>query len=62
MNSCRTLPWAIGLTCILASALAGPAWAVKPGQAVNPNGFPSGEHFNLNIHGKKLDFNCPEPD
>jgi len=22
------------------------------------NGFPSGEHYNLNIHGKKPDFNC----
>ena len=27
-------------------------------QAVNPNGFPSGAHFNLNIHGKKADYNC----
>lgn len=27
---------------------------------VNPNGFPSGEHYNLNIHGKKDSFNCPE--
>jgi hypothetical protein len=62
MSKDRILYWAIGFTCILASALAGPAWAVKPGQEVNPNGFPSGEHFNLNIHGKKLDFNCPEPD
>ncbi len=26
---------------------------------VNPNGFPSGPHYNLNIHGKKADFNCP---
>src|SRR3989338_2462822 len=26
------------------------------------NGFPSGEHFNLNIHGKKADFACnPTP-
>ncbi|UCG12245.1 MAG: hypothetical protein JSU72_17365, partial [Deltaproteobacteria bacterium] len=22
------------------------------------NGFPSGPHFNLNIHGKKFDYNC----
>jgi len=22
------------------------------------NGFPSGDHFNLNIHGKKLDYHC----
>jgi hypothetical protein len=40
---------------------ANSAFAVKPGETVNPNGFPSGEHFNLNIHGKKLGFNCPEP-
>ena len=26
---------------------------------VNPNGFPSGPHYNLNIHGKKADFVCP---
>lgn len=29
---------------------------------LNPNGFPSGEHYNLNIHGKKDSFNCPEQD
>lgn len=26
------------------------------------NGYPSGPHFNLNIHGKKPGFGCPEPD
>jgi hypothetical protein len=45
--------------------VAGSALAVKPGAdgnpPTNPNGFPSGEHFNLNIHGKKTYFNCPEP-
>jgi hypothetical protein len=43
--------------------VAGSAFAVKPGETVNPNGFPEGFHFNLNIHGKKLDpkFNCPDP-
>jgi len=25
----------------------------------NPNGFPSGTHYNLNIIGKKADFTCP---
>jgi hypothetical protein len=34
--------------------------ATKPGQDVNPNGFPSGEHHNLNIIGKKAEFNCPD--
>ena len=36
------------------------AYATKPGEYVNPNGFPSGQHYNLNIHGKKAEFNCPE--
>ena len=26
------------------------------------NGFPSGEHYNLIIHGKKADFQCPAPE
>lgn len=26
------------------------------------NGFPSGEHFNLILHGKKADFQCPAPE
>ena len=27
------------------------------------NGFPSGQHFNLNIHGKKYEYLCePSPD
>jgi hypothetical protein len=39
---------------------AGTAIATKPGEEVNPNGFPSGEHYNLNIHGKKAQFICPD--
>lgn len=39
--------------------LAGSCWATAPGQEVNPNGFPSGEHFNLNIIGKKEGFVPP---
>ena len=27
---------------------------------VNPNGFPSGSHYNLNIIGKKAGFACPD--
>lgn len=38
----------------------GSAYATKPGEEVNPNGFPSGPHYNLNIHGKKPGFTCPE--
>jgi hypothetical protein len=34
--------------------------ATKPGEDVNPNGFPSGPHYNLNIIGKKDTFTCPE--
>jgi len=33
--------------------------ATKPGEPVNPNGFPSGDHYNLNIIGKKAEFTCP---
>jgi len=31
-----------------------------PERNTNPNGFPSGEHYNLNIIGKKIQFTCPE--
>ena len=35
------------------------AMAAKPQQVIEwSNGFPSGAHFNLNIHGKKADFTC----
>jgi hypothetical protein len=27
---------------------------------LNPNGFPSGDHYNLNIHGKKDSYSCSE--
>ena len=30
-----------------------------PGADLNPNGFKSGPHFNLNIHGKPANFTCP---
>ena len=40
--------------------MTGSALATKLGQDVNPNGFPSGPHYNLNIHGKKAEFKCPE--
>jgi hypothetical protein len=38
------------------------ATATKPGNDTNPNGFPPGTHFNLNIHGKKASFTCPAPE
>lgn len=46
------------ITCLFAIS----AFAVKPGQDVNPNGFPSGNHYTVNLHGKKLDFQCPGPE
>ncbi|WP_415902564.1 hypothetical protein ACMXYR_01015 [Neptuniibacter sp. QD29_5] len=46
--------------------IALPAYAAKPhtsdGLVWNGNNFPSGSHFNLMIHGKKADFNCPPPE
>ncbi|NHJ32001.1 MAG: hypothetical protein FK732_03980 [Asgard group archaeon] len=41
----------------------GVAVAPKPERVIEwSNGFPSGPHFNLNIHGKKEGFNCdPTP-
>jgi hypothetical protein len=39
--------------------LTGSSFATKPGEEVNPNGFPSGFHYNLNILGKKDTFTCP---
>ena len=39
--------------------MAGSSLATMPGEDVNPNGFPSGPHYNLNIIGKKAEFTCP---
>jgi len=44
-----------------------PAYAGKPASPDNPaqylgNGFPSGPHFNLLIHGKDATFSCPQPE
>ncbi len=36
--------------------------ATPPGADVNPNGFPSGEHFNLNLNAKGPEFTCPAPE
>lgn len=49
--------------CMFLLIIAQPATAAKPhssdGLVWNGNNFPSGSHFNLLIHGKKDDFNCP---
>lgn len=49
---------AVVLTAALVAGVS-TAFAAKP-QAVieRSNGFPSGAHFNLNIHGKKADYQC----
>ncbi|GLQ30437.1 hypothetical protein [Litoribrevibacter albus] len=54
----------IQLLCLLIISLPMSALAGKPTDENGiylGNGFPSGPHFNLIIHGKKLSFNCPDP-
>jgi NADPH-dependent 7-cyano-7-deazaguanine reductase QueF-like protein len=49
----------MGLTIVFGMLIASAGQAGKPVEVIMwSNGFPSGEHFNLNIHGKKADFNC----
>ena len=46
---------------LIAALVAGisTAFAAKPQTVIErSNGFPSGAHFNLNIHGKKADYQC----
>ncbi|MBP1624262.1 MAG: hypothetical protein H6Q07_2282 [Acidobacteria bacterium] len=45
--------------CFLALFLLPVAVSAVFAQDENPNGFPSGHHFNLNIIGKKAEFVCP---
>jgi len=51
---------AIAVLVVVALVLGGAtALAAKPQRAIElSNGFPSGQHFNLNIHGKKDGFVC----
>lgn len=52
-----------GLLALTVLLLAfGPTRATGPGRNVNPNGFPSGEHYNLNVLGKNAQFTCPGPE
>ena len=51
----------IGSMLFFAIFVSGSVSTTTQGQDVNPNGFPKGEHFNLNIHGKKEVFECPIP-
>ncbi len=56
---------ALGRGALVLAALflaLGPTLATAPGRNTNPNGFPSGEHYNLNILGKNGQFTCPGPE
>jgi len=60
----RIIMVALAFVIVAAIALGGASvLAAKPQSVIEKsNGYPSGEHFNLNIHGKKVDFNCdPTP-
>ena len=50
------------IACLVTTTLAlvSPVVGEKPDKEVNPNGFPSGHHYNWNIIGKKANFTCPE--
>lgn len=50
---------AIAVALTLSLAAVSTVSAGKPAKVVEwSNGFPSGPHFNLNIHGKKPDYTC----
>jgi hypothetical protein len=50
---------ALCLAAVFTTMLTGKAMAGKPVEVVMwSSGFPSGPHFNLNIHGKNDDYNC----
>jgi hypothetical protein len=51
---------ALAVTLLLAAF--GLTLATGPQRNVNPNGFPSGEHYNLNIIGKNAEFTCTAPE
>lgn len=59
-NSKRKIRLAVLIFPFLLVAL-GLTLATSQERNVNPNGFPSGEHYNLNIIGKNTNFTCPEP-
>ncbi len=46
------------VTIALVAFIASSAMATKPGNDINPNGFPSGFHYTLNIHAKNESFVC----
>ena len=46
------------LIAVLAIGVSSAMAAKSPKVIHYSNGFPSGPHFNLNIHGKKIDYIC----
>lgn len=63
MNRTKVLSLSLCLVLILLLIGVSPALAAKPQQSGSgkdviaiSNGFPSGAHYNLNIHGKKADY------
>lgn len=52
----RGMAWALALVMAMSVSTV---YAAKPASVVDwSNGFPSGDHYNLNIHGKKGGFSC----
>jgi hypothetical protein len=54
----------VGMSCLLlalAILWGTPAICVDDPPTQLPNGFISGPHYNLNIHGKNAGFTCPAP-
>lgn len=50
---------AASMTAVFTVMMVGKVFAGKPVDVIMwSNGFPSGPHFNLNIHGKGDDYNC----
>lgn len=47
------------LICLTIALIVSPTFAAKPqGVIEKSNGFPSGLHFNLNVHGRSSDYMC----
>jgi len=57
VNRLLTITVIVMFAAILGLGVVSPAIAAKPQKVIEySNGFPSGEHYNLNIHGKKEGF------
>lgn len=56
----KKIMFTLSLTMFMVALSLGQSLATKPGETVNPNGFPSGAHYNLNLISKMMNFQCPE--